>query len=114
LRVAVTIRARRITAPTILRRLGTHGRKSKFYLAFRELGRVVRTGFLRRYLADQGLLSTVQAANNKSEQLNRFLKWVYFGGEGAITENSPDEQREVSKYNHLAANCLTFHNTTTR
>ncbi len=110
LRVAVSIRAGRITAATILRRLGTYSRKNKLYLAFRELGRVVRTGFLLRYLADTELRATIQAATNKSEQLNRFLKWVFFGGEGIITENSRDEQRKVIKYNHLVANCLIFHN----
>jgi hypothetical protein len=110
LRVAVSIRAGWITASTILRRLGTYSRKNRLYLAFRELGRVVRTGFLLRYLADTELRATIQAATNKSEQLNRFLKWVFFGGEGIITENSRDEQRKVIKYNHLVANCLIFHN----
>ena len=110
LRVAVSIKAGRITASTILRRLGTYSRKNKLYLAFRELGRVIRTGFLLRYLADKELRSTIQAATNKSEQLNHFLKWVFFGGEGVITENSRDEQRKVIKYNHLVANCLIFHN----
>ena len=38
------------------------------------------------------------------------MKWVFFGGEGVITENSRDEQRKVIKYNHLVANCLIFHN----
>jgi len=70
----------------------------------------VRTGFLLRYLADTELRSTIQAATNKSEQFNQFLKWVFFGGEGVITENSRDEQRKVIKYNHLVANCLIFHN----
>jgi TnpA family transposase len=110
LRVAVSIKAGRITASTILRRLGTYSRKNRLYLAFRELGRVVRTGFLLRYLADKDLRSTIQAATNKSEQFNQFLKWVFFGGEGVITENSRDEQRKVIKYNHLVANCLIFHN----
>jgi TnpA family transposase len=110
LRIVVSIRAGRITASTILRRLGTYSRKNRLYLAFRELGRVVRTGFLLRYLADPELRATIQAATNKSEQLNRFLKWVFFGGEGIIAENSRDAQRKVIKYNHLVANCLIFHN----
>jgi hypothetical protein len=110
LRVAVSIKAGRITAATILRRLGTYSRKNQLYLAFRELGRVVRTRLLLRYLADQERRATIQAATNKSEQFNRFLKWVFFGGEGVITENSRDEQRKVIKYNHLVANCLIFHN----
>jgi TnpA family transposase len=110
LRIAVSIRAGRITASTLRRRLGTYSRKNRLYLAFRELGRGVRTGFLLRYLADPELRATIQAATSKSEQLNRFLTWVFLGGEGIIAEHSRDEQRKVIKDNHLVANCLIFHN----
>ncbi len=110
LRVVLSIKAGRISASTILRRLGTYSRKNRLYQAFSELGRVLRTGFLLRYISDQQLRSTIQGATNKSEALNRFLKWIFFGGEGVITENSRDEQRKAIKYNHLVANCLIFHN----
>jgi hypothetical protein len=70
----------------------------------------VPIGFLLCYLADTVLRATIQAATNKSEQLNWFLKCVFFGGEGIITENSRDEQWRVIKYNHLVANRLIFHN----
>jgi TnpA family transposase len=46
LRVVLSIKAGRITASTILRKLGTYSRKNRLYQAFRELGRVVRTAFL--------------------------------------------------------------------
>jgi TnpA family transposase len=95
LRVALSIKAGRISASTILRRLGTYSRKSRLYQAFCELGRVIRTGLLLRYISDQQLRSTIQGATNKSEALNRFLKWAFFGGEGIITENSRDEQRKA-------------------
>jgi TnpA family transposase len=110
LRVVLSIKAGRISASTILRRLGTYSRKNRLYQAFCELGRVIRTGFLLRYISDAQLRSTIQGATNKSEALNRFLKWTFFGGEGVITENSRDEQRKTIKYNHLVANCLIFHN----
>jgi TnpA family transposase len=110
LRVVLSIRAGRISAFIILRRLGTYSRKNRLYQAFSELGRVLRTGFLLRYISDQQLRSTIQGATNKSEALNRFLKWTFFGGERVITENSRDEQRKAIKYNHLVANCLIFHN----
>ena len=71
---------------------------------------MIRTGFLLRYISDSQLRSTIQGATNKSEALNRFLKWTFFGGEGIIAENSRDEQRKAIKYNHLVANCLIFHN----
>jgi len=88
----------------------TYSRKNRLYRAFCELGRVIRTGFLLRYISDTQLRSTIQGATNKSEPLNRFLKWTFFGGEGVIAENSRDEQRKTIKYNHLIANCLIFHN----
>ena len=78
----LSIKAGCINASTILRRLGTYSRKNRLYQAFSELGRVIRTGFLLRYMSDQDLRSTIQAATNKSEALNRFLKWIFFGGEG--------------------------------
>jgi TnpA family transposase len=104
LRVALSIKAGRISASTILRRLGTYSRKNRLYQAFSELGRVIRSGFLLRYISDKELRSVIQGATNKSEALNRFLQWVFFGGEGIIAENSGDEQRKAIKYNYLGAN----------
>jgi hypothetical protein len=75
----------------------------------RELGCAVRTGFLLQYLGDADLRSTIQAATNKSESFNDFVQWLAFGGGGLIAENDRAEQREVSKYNQLLANCLIFH-----
>ena len=57
LRVALSIKAGRISASTILRRLGTYSRKNRLYQAFCEPGRVVRSGFLLRYISDKELRS---------------------------------------------------------
>ena len=46
LRVAISISQGKIRSSTILRKLGTESRKNRLYVAFRELGRVVRTIFL--------------------------------------------------------------------
>jgi TnpA family transposase len=100
----------RITASTILRKLGTYSRKNRLYQAFRELGRVVRTAFLLQYLSDAELRQTIQAATNKSEAFNRFVQWLFFGGEGIIASNDRAKQRKRIKYNHLIANCVIFHN----
>jgi TnpA family transposase len=110
LRVVLSIQAGRLTASAVLRKLGTYSRKNRLYLAFRELGRVVRTGFLLRYLSDADLRQTIQAATNKSEAFNRFIRWVFFGGEGPIASNNRTLQRKRIKYSHLIANCLIFHN----
>lgn len=110
LRVALSIKAGRLMASPILRKLGTASRKNKLYFAFRELGRVVRTGFLLQYLSDADLRALIQGATNKSEAFNNLIKWLTFGGAGVIAENDRDEQRKIIKYSHVVANCLIFHN----
>jgi TnpA family transposase len=113
LRIAVSIKAGRITPSTILRRLGTYSRKNKLYQALRELGRVVRTVFLLQYISEAELRQMIQAATCKSEEFNDFLQWVLFGGEGVIAQNLRHEQRKIIKYNHLVANLLILHNVAT-
>ncbi|KGM53249.1 transposase [Lysobacter arseniciresistens ZS79] len=110
LRVTVSIKLGKITASTILRRLGTYSRKNKLYFAFRELGKVIRTMFLLRYIDDVDVRKTIHAATNKSEEFNGFIKWAFFGGEGIIAENVLHEQRKIVKYNQLVANMIILHN----
>ncbi len=110
LRVVISIKAGKIAPSTILRRLGTASRKNKLYYAFRELGRAVRTQFLLKYVSDAELRRTINAATNKSEEFNDFVKWLFFGGDGVIAENIRHEQRKVVKYNQLVANMVILHN----
>lgn len=109
LRIVMSIKAGKISPSTILKRLSTYSRKNHVYQAFYELGRVVRTGFLLRYVADEDLRSTIQAAMNKSEQFNAFLKWLSLSGE-EIRTNDRELQQKIIKYQHLVANCQIFHN----
>ncbi len=110
LRVAVSIKLGKISASAILRRLGTYSRKNKLYFAFKELGKVIRTMFLLKYVGDVELRRLIHAETNKSEQFNGFAKKLFFGGEGEIAENIRHEQRKIIKYNHLVANMVILHN----
>lgn len=110
MRVAISIKLGKITASTILRRLGTSSKKNRLYFAFRELGRAIRTMFLLRYIGDVELRKTIHAATNKSEEYNGLAKWAFFGGGGIIAENIRHEQRKLVKYNHLVVNLIILHN----
>lgn len=113
MRVAVSVKTGHLLPSDILRRLNSSSRKNKMYFAFRELGRVVRTMFLLRFISDVDLRRMIQAATNKSERFNQFVQWISFGGDSVIAENTRDEQRKFIKYNHLVANLLVFHNLVT-
>jgi TnpA family transposase len=101
LRVALSISQGKMRASTILRKLGTHSHKNKLYTAFCELGRVVRTIFLLRFVSDEEMRRTIHAATNTAEAWNGFVQWVAFGGEGVIRQNNREEQRKIIRYNHL-------------
>ena len=66
LRVAISISLGKVRSSTILRKLGTESRKNKLYVAFRELGRVVRTIFLLHFINDEQLRRMINAATNIS------------------------------------------------
>ena len=110
MRTAMSVKAGKITASTILRRFGTKNRKNKLYFAFRELGRVVRTMFLLEYITDVDLRKTIQAATCKSEEFNEFARWLFFANGGKIPANLRHEQSKIVKYNHLLANFAILYN----
>ncbi len=93
---------------SILRRLGTESRKNNVYKAFRELGRVIRTITLLRFISEPELREEITAATNKAEAYQGFSAWLRFGHE-AIERNDPAEQEKIIKFNTLLANCVIFH-----
>jgi len=72
--------------------------------------RVVRTVFLLQYISDLKLRQQITACTNKVEAYNGFSKWLFFGGDGVISENDPQEQEKRIKYNDLVANAVIFQN----
>ncbi|MEV5383580.1 Tn3 family transposase [Streptomyces sp. NPDC052721] len=59
--------------------------------AFRQVGRMIRTVELLRYLSDAPRRRRVTAATNKMESFNRFSQWIGFGNRGVIADNSTHE-----------------------
>jgi TnpA family transposase len=110
LQVVLSIKAGTVSSPLLLRKLGTYSRKNRLYQAFRELGRVVRTAFLLRFLEDSELREQITAGTNKVEAYNGFAKWLFFGGDGLILESDPEEQEKRIKYNDLVANAVAIQN----
>jgi Tn3 transposase DDE domain len=103
------IRERRVSSVTLLRRLGVHSRKNRLYQAFRELGRVVRTITLLRYLSDTDMREQITAVTSKTEAYHGFSERLRFSGE-IIGRNDPDCQEKIVKFNELLANFVIYQN----
>jgi len=111
MRVTVSVREGAISSTLLLKRLRSGSKKNATYTAFREVGRVIRTVQLLRFLSDAPLRGRVTAATNKVEAFNGFSDWVRFGQRGTVTRNDPVEQEKDVKFTSLLANLLIFHNT---
>ncbi|MGH0792079.1 Tn3 family transposase [Bacillus cereus] len=108
--VVVSIKMGKILPSTLLKKLSSNSKKNRLYQAFQELGRVIRTIFLLQYISDMKLREQITASTNKVEAYNGFSKWLFFGGDGIITENDPIEQEKRIKYNELITNSVIFQN----
>ncbi|MGW1616957.1 Tn3 family transposase [Streptomyces sp. NPDC002285] len=95
---------------TLFNRLKKSSKKNATYAAFREVGRVIRTVQLLRYLSDPALRRRVTAATNKTEAFNGFSQWLGFGNRGVIADSDPIEQEKAMKFNALLTNAVIFHN----
>lgn len=70
----------------------------------------IRTIFLLQYISDIKLRQQITASTNKMEAYNGFSKFFFFGGEGVLSENDPDEQEKRIKYNDLVSNAVILQN----
>ena len=56
------------------------------------------------------LRAQITAATNKVEAYNGLTKFLFFGGDGVIAENDPEEQEKRIKYTDLVANAVILQN----
>lgn len=110
MQVAISIQAGRIASPMLLRKLSHEGRNNRLFVAARELGRVLRTVYLLRWISSKEMRQEVSASTNKIESYHSFTKWLDFGGE-VITENDPNEQQKRLRYIDLVASSVILQNT---
>jgi TnpA family transposase len=111
MRVVLSIHKGLVMPSTLLRRLNSSSRKNRLYQAFKELGMVIRTIFLLRYISDAPMRREITACTNIVEEYHNFVKWLFFGKDGIITENDPIEQEKRLKYLDLVASAVILQNT---
>ncbi len=110
MQVAISIQVGRIPSPMLLRKLSHEGRHNRLFAAARELGRVLRTVYLLRWISAKEMRQEVTATTNKIESYHAFTKWLDFGGD-VIGENNPNEQQKRLRYIDLVASAVILQNT---
>ena len=107
MRVALSVRAGRISSVTLLRRLGSESRRNRIYRALREVGRAVRTIVLLRYLSEPQLREGITAVTNRVEAVRGFAGWLLSGRE-ILAHNDPVHHEKTVKFNELLASSAMY------
>jgi TnpA family transposase len=110
MQVVLSIHKGKVLPSWLLQKLTTNSPKNRLYLAFRELGRIVRTLFLLEYTSNTPLRREIRAATTKIEAYNWFSEWIFFGGDSTIKSRDPVEQEKRIKYKDLIANAIMLQN----
>ena len=106
LRLVVSLKQKHVTASTLLRRLNSYSQQHPVYLALRELGRVVRTEFLLRYMDDQRLRKRIDDQLDKLESTHHFARAVFYGQNGQIPYAGKEEQQLADACKQLVQNTI--------
>jgi TnpA family transposase len=104
LRLAVSMALGVVQPSAILRRLAAHPRQNELALALREVGRVERSLFLLRWIADADLQRRAQLGINKGEAHHALKRAIAFNRRGEIRDRSSEGQHHrVAGLNLIAA-----------
>lgn len=96
---------------TILRRFSRTSVAHPTYRAIVELGRVIKTIFVCRYLGHEEFRREIQQGLNVVENWNSATNFVHFGRAGEISSNRREDQEVAVQALHLVQNCMVYVNT---
>lgn len=85
LRVVISLKKRTSPAHVVVQRLTSSGPSDRLTKAFINLGRIIKTEYILRYLTDSELRHTVQSQLNKGEYRHRIPRWIFFANQGEFT-----------------------------
>jgi len=92
LRLATTIKLKETSASQLFKRLSSYSRQHPLYRALKQLGRIIKTIFLLRYIDDIELRQMIEKQLNKLESSNKFAKAVFHGRNQEFQHSSKEEQ----------------------
>nr|WP_262981602.1 transposase [Photorhabdus kleinii] len=82
--VSQSLKKRTAPAHIIVERLTNSFPSDRLSKAFTNLGRLIKTEYILRYLTDQDLRRTVQLQLNKGEYRHKLPRWIFFCKPGRI------------------------------
>jgi len=111
LRVAYSVKKRTTPAHIVVQRLTSKGPADRLTKAFINLGRIIKTEYIKRYLTDPALRRTVQSQLNKGEYRHKLPRWIFFAEQGEFTTSDYTEIMNKASCLSLVSNAILMWNT---
>ncbi|HBI2046927.1 TPA: Tn3 family transposase [Enterococcus faecalis] len=110
LRVAHSIRERKVDGSLILSKLGSYARKNSLALAANEMGKIEKTIFLANYYIDELARRRIQKGLNKGELVNALTRKVNIGKNDELHDPSYEGQSQIAKLTDFIINAIVVWN----
>lgn len=111
LRVALSLKQRTAPAQVIVQRLTNSFPADRLAKAFTNLGRIIKTQYIMRYLTDRDLRQTVQLQLNKGEYRHKLPRRIFFADQGEFTTGDYEEIMNKASCLSLVSNAILYWNT---
>jgi TnpA family transposase len=109
--VAQSLKERTAPAHVIVERLTNNFPSDRLAKAFTNLGRIIKTQYILRYITDKDLRRTVQLQLNKGEYRHNLPRWIFFANQGEFTTGDYVEIMNKASALSLVSNAILYWNT---
>lgn len=109
--VAISLKKRTAPAHVVIQRLTNSYPSDRLSKAFTNLGRIIKTKYILRYLTDLQLRRIVQLQLNKGEYRHKLPRRIFFADQGEFTTGDYEEIMNKSSCLSLVSNAILYWNT---
>lgn len=110
-RVVASLKKHTSPAHIVVQRLTSSSPADRLTKSFINLGRIIKTQYILRYLTDQGLRQSVQSQLNKGEYRHKLPRWIFFAEQGEFTVGNYEEIMNKASCLSLVSNAILLWNT---
>lgn len=111
MRVALSLKQRTAPAHVIVQRLTNSFPADRLSRAMTNLGRLIKTQYILRYLTDRDLRRMVQLQLNKGEYRHKLPRRIFFANQGEFTTGDYEEIMNKASCLSLVSNAVLYWNT---
>lgn len=111
IRIVASLKNKLCPAHEIIRRLSKGSPSDKLSKAFTQLGRLLKTEYILRYITDSDLRNKVQRQLNKGEHRHALARWIFFANQGKFQVGDYEEIINKASCLSLVSNAVLYWNT---